>query len=199
MMQTFSQRTSAALKTHTLFRVLLPPFQSFLDVNVRKEIEKDRFVISTTYAAMRTGTTPEEIPIAPLLHAAREIDRKFLQQTSKLPVSININYDDIERIRRQRMEHLVGAVYRVFQEWEQTPRIRTAFARLYTRDQFFQSLSKILHLYNQETKMLSHCVRLPRMIGMARDKVSNTVYSVMENAAQRLAREITRTVYRRNI
>ncbi len=198
MMRTFSERTSKALQAHTLFRIMLPPFQSFLDVNVRKEIEKDRFVITTAYDALSAGTAADEIPIPPLLYAAREIDRKFLQQAATLPVTIDIRYEEIEQIRQQRMERLLHAVYRIFNAWNATPRIRVAVANCYTRDQFLHCLGEILHLYNQETRILSHSVHLPRMVGMARDKISDTVYSVMETTAQRLARELAQTVYRYN-
>lgn len=198
MMRSFSDRTCDALKDHAFFRLLLPPFQSFLDTNVKKEEEKDLFVISTAYRARQEGIPLEEIPIAPLLQEARKIDQKFLQQASMLPITINIQYGDIEQIRRQRMEQLLSAAYRLFQQWEGTPRVRTAFAHLYSREEFSELLRGILHLYIQETIILSHSVRLPRLIGMARDKVSDTVYSVMENVSQRLVTDLTRIMYRRN-
>ena len=124
MMRAFSRRTSEALKEHTLFQLLLPPFQSFLDANVRKEEEKDFLVISSAYKARQEGKTLEQIPIAQLLQEARKIDRKFFQQTSVLPISIDVNYDKIEKIRRLRIEKLFHAAYRLFQQWENTPRIQ---------------------------------------------------------------------------
>ncbi len=198
MLRAFSRGTSEALKKHTLFQLLLPPFQSFLDANVKKEEKKDILVISSAYQAKQEGKPLEEIPIAPLLQKARKIDQEFFQQTSALPISIEIEYGEIEKIRRQRMEQLLGAAYRLFQQWGKTPRIRTVFARLYSRNQFLTWLGGILHLYNQETRILSHSVRMPHLIGVARDKLSDTIYSVMEDVSQQLVIELTRIMYRRN-
>ncbi len=199
MMRAFSRDTSEALKKNTLFRLLLPPFQSFLDANVKKEEEKDFLVISSAYQARQGGKSLEEIPITSLLQEARKIDQKFFQQTSALPFSIEFKYNDIEKIRRLRMEQLFDTSYRLFQQWEKTPRIRTAFARLYSRNQFLVLLREILHLYSQETKILSRSVRLPHLIGVARDKLSNTIYSVMEDVSQQLVTELTQIMYRRNV
>ena len=60
MMEAFSQRTVEGLKGYTLFRLALPAFQSFLDINVGKEVEKDRVVISRA-ASMRSEEHTSEL------------------------------------------------------------------------------------------------------------------------------------------
>ena len=55
MMRQFSARTADRLKQDALFGVLLPVFQEFLDINVSKEIEKDRRVIDCAVAALRSS------------------------------------------------------------------------------------------------------------------------------------------------
>ncbi|MFV1977538.1 MAG: hypothetical protein ACC651_17495 [Candidatus Scalindua sp.] len=177
--------------------MMLPPFQSFLDLNVTKEEKKDNFVISTAYHAIQEGKSLKEITIAPLLQEARKIDQKFLQQTFLLPISINIQYQEVEQIRRQRMELLLCAAYHLFEQWGNKPDIRSTFSKLFNQDQFSEWLYKILHLYNQETKILSHSVRLPSLLGLARNKLSNTIYSIMEDVSQQLITELTQIIYRR--
>jgi len=195
MMQEFSTRTAARLGDYTLFRLLLPAFRAFLDINVRKEIEKDRLVIAC--AAQRAGSAPQEADIQRLLQQAREIDRQFLQQAAVFPVSIHIEYRDIEEFRRRRIERLLELSGRVLAQWETTPRFRAAVAGLYAPDEFRAVLHEILELYSAETKMLSRSVHIPQIFNFARDSLSETVHTVMVGVAKGLAGELTRKVYRR--
>ena len=197
MMQEFSTRTAARLEDYTLFRLLLPAFQAFLDINVRKEIQKDRLVIAAAAAAQRAGRASGEVDVQSLLQQAREIDQQFLQQAAVFPVSIHIEYRDIEQIRARRIERLHTAAYRLFAQWEVTPRFRAAVAGLYAPEEFRALLREILELYSNETKMLSRSVRIPQMFNFARDSLSETVHTVMVNVAQGLAGELTHKVYRR--
>ena len=197
MMQEFSNRTAARLGDHTLFRLLLPAFRSFLDINVRKEIEKDRLVIQHAAAAHRAGCAPQESDIQQLLQQAREIDQKFLQQAAVFPVNIHIEYRDIEQFRRRRIERLLEMSGRLFAQWEVTPRFRAALAGLYTSVEFRARLLEILELYASETKMLSRSVHIPQIFHFARDSLSETVHTVMVGVARGLADELTRQAYRR--
>lgn len=197
MMQEFSTRTATRLGDHTLFRLLLPAFRAFLDINVRKEIEKDRLVILHAAAARRAGGAPQEADIQRLLQQAREIDQRFLQQAAVFPVSIHIEYRDIEEFRRRRIERLLELAGRLLAQWEVTPRFRAAVAGVYAADEFRARLREILELYSAETKMLSRSVRIPQIFNFARDSLSETVHTVMLGVAKELAGELTHKVYRR--
>ena len=197
MMQEFSTRTAARLGDHTLFRLMLPAFRAFLDINVRKEIEKDRLVIMRAADAQRADSTPQDADIQRLLQQAREIDQKFLQQAAVFPVSIHIEYRDIEEFRRRRIERLLELAGRLLAQWETMPRFRAAVARLYSRAEFESLLREILELYSAETKMLSRSVHIPQIFNFARDSLSETVHTVMVSVAKGLATELTRKVYRR--
>lgn len=196
MMQEFSTRTAVRLGDYTLFKLLLPAFRAFLDINVRKEIEKDRLVILRA-AARHAGGAPQEADIQRLLQQAREIDQRFLQQAAVFPVNIHIEYRDIEQYRRRRIERLLELAGRLLAQWEMTPRFRAAVAQLYSRAEFESLLRDILELYSAETKMLSRSVHIPQIFNFARDSLSETVHTVMVSVAKGLAGELTRKVYRR--
>lgn len=197
MLQEFSTRTAVQLGDYTLFRVMLPPFQAFLDINVRKEVEKNRLVIRHAGVAQRGRRTPQEGDIQWLLQQARDIDRKFLQQAAPFPINIHIEYRDIDQLRARRIERLLELAGQLLSQWEVTPRFRTAVARLYSRAEFESLLCEILELYCAETRMLSRSVHIPRIFDSARDSLAETVHSVMVRVARGLAGELTHTVYRR--
>jgi hypothetical protein len=195
-MQTFSRRTVERLARHTLFGLAMPAFQSFLDINVRKEIEKDRRVIATAAEALRAGRAPNPVDAEQLLRDARVIDQAFLRQAAPFPLAIDIRYPDIEPTRRQRIERLLAMSYRLLAHWQSTPRFRQAVAQAYTRGQFQTALGEILHLYALETKSLNRSVRLPTFASLARDKLADTIHSEMETVAGQLASELTDKTYR---
>jgi hypothetical protein len=197
MMQEFSARTIKRLEEHSLFKLLLPVFRSFLEINVRKEIEKDRLAIMHAAAAQRAGGTPGQTDLEALLQEAREIDQRFLREAAVFPVNIRIEYRDIEQFRRRRIEMLLAAAHALLVRWEATPRFRSAVAALYTRGEFEALLREIMQIYGAETRALSHSVRIPSIFNIARDSLSDTVYSVMTGVATDLAGELSRQVYRR--
>ena len=196
-MQTFSRRTVEGLTRHSLFGLMLPAFQTFLATNVRKEIDKDQRVIDTAAAALRAGRAPAAADAEQLLHDARAIDQAFVRDAAPFPISLDIRYPDIEPTRRQRIERLLTLSYRLLDHWQATPRLRQAVAQAYPREQFHAALREILHLYALETRLLNRSVRLPALIGMARDRLAETIYSEMKAVADLLANELTEMAYRR--
>jgi hypothetical protein len=197
MMREFSARTIRRLEDHSLFRLLLPVFRSFLEINVHKEIDKDRLAILHAATVQRAGGTPGPADVETLLQQAREIDQRFLRDAAVFPVNIRIEYRDIESFRRRRVEMLLAASHALFARWEVTPRFREAVALLYSRGEFEALLREVMQLYGAETRALSRSVRIPSIFNLARDSISETVNSVMTGVAADLAGELTRQVYRR--
>jgi hypothetical protein len=197
MMREFSARTIRRLESHTLFGLLLPVFRSFFEINVRKEIEKDRLAILHAAATWRAGGAPGPADVEALLQQAREIDQRFLRDAAVFPVNIRIEYRDIDSFRRRRVEMLLAASHALFARWQATPRFRAAVAAQYKRGEFEALLREIMQLYGAETRALSRSVRIPSIFNLARDSISDTVNSVMTGVATDLAGELTRKVYRR--
>lgn len=195
-MEAFSQRTVEGLKAYTLFRLALPPFKSFLDINVSKEVEKDRIVIVQAARLLQSGTTPDPDHVAALLQEAREIDQTFVRKAAMFPIDIKIQYQDIEHYRQQRIELLLKASYRILAQWQEVRSFRTAVNELYSELQFRDLLYDILRLYAMETRMLSRSVRIPRLLSLGRDAVTQTISKVMEQEAKALARSLAHKVYR---
>lgn len=198
MLQAFSQRTIEGLKGYALFRLALPPFQSFLDINVGKEIEKDRGVITQAAIMQQSGTEPGPELITKLLLQAREIDQSFIRNAAMFPIDIKIQYQDIEYYRQQRIELLLHTTYRILNKWQDVSPFRAAMNELYNEVQFRDLLHSILKLYAMETRMLSRSVRIPHLFALLREGVTQTITKVMEQEAEGLARLLARMVYRRN-
>ena len=198
MMEAFSRHTVEDLKSYTLFRLALPPFQSFLNINVGKEVEKDRLVILQAASLHESGIRPDSAHVAALLQQAREIDQTFVRKAAMFPIDIQIRYQDIERYRQRRTELLLQLSYRILTQWQDVSSFRAAVNELYDEAQFQELLHDILRLYAMETRMLSHSVRIPHLLGLARDAVTQIITDIMEQEAEALARSLAHVVYRRS-
>lgn len=195
LMTLFSRRTTESLKRHALFRLMLPTFQSFLDFNLGKEIEKDRCIIQHAESIVHAGKTPGDTDIQFLLDRAREIDRTFLQEINPLPIKIQIQYHAIETIRLQRITQVLDFCYSLLRQWQGGGQFRTAIQTLHNDDEFERMIYSTLRLYCQETRQLSHSIRIPLIMGIARDSLSQVVYDVMDSTANQLAIEVRRRFY----
>lgn len=196
MMREFSQRTVIGLKEYKLFKFLLPPFKSFLEINLDKEIDKQREIILCAMEAMKLDRPPADIYTHQLLQKARQIDQIFLHKASSISSAIDIPYHEIDQIRQRRIEHLIEAIYQILVEWKDTVKFRAVIAELYNRDQFQLFLKEILHLYIMETKILSNSVKIPLKLSRFSDSLKETVHTVMKNVADELVPDLTSKVFK---
>jgi hypothetical protein len=197
MLREFSRRTVAGLKRYALFKLLLPPFKTFLDINLDKELDKHREVIAVARAAARSGTPPGPAETEQLLQRARAIDQEFLRKAQSVSAALDIRYPEIDPIRRRRFELVSTAAYQILDGWGAGTRFRTAIRGRYPREQFHSLLREILNLYIQETGALSRSVKIPRALARFSDALIAAVHAAMQEAAGQLALELTDKVYRR--
>ena len=196
MMREFSQQTIDGLKAYKLFKLLLPPFKSFLEINLEKEIDKNQAVVACAVAAVRLGQPPGHAYTEQLLRQSRDIDRAFLQRAQSLSSAIQINYPEIDRVRQRRIELVIGAAYQVLTQWQGGKALRQVIAGLYNREQFRLLLLEILNLYIEETRVLSKSVKIPRQLTHFRDSLINTVHTVMRQVAGQLVPDLTGRVFK---
>jgi len=191
MMQEFSIRTIDKLNDYKLFKILLPTFKTFLEINLEKEVEKDSLVIQYAAKKAKSSQASHRSAVTQLLDKARVIDQKFVQRTSIFPIAINIRYHDIERIRQQRIELQICEVCKLFNHWQHPLGLRAVITNLYTQQQFRELLKEVLHLYSMETRMLSNSIEIPRILNMARDSLGQKLFNSMERSADEISSELS--------
>lgn len=195
MIEQLSLRTQTSLDGYKLFRHLLPSFSEFFELNLSKEVRKDSLVIRHAATAQALGTPPDSGDVEKLLHAARKIDREFTRQITPLPIRIDIQYDDIEPVRKTRFRLLLDESYRLFVQLEITPGFRVAVREIYSGEEFRILICYMLHLYTVETRLLNRSVVIPLPLHPLKDAMTSAINSVMEREAVQLGEEITRRVY----
>lgn len=198
ILETFSQRTVTALRAVLPLRLALPRIESFLAENIAKEAEKDGLVIQRVSEALGEGRTPDEETLRQLLAASKEIDRAFLARVGDFPIGIVIRYEEIEPVRMQRIKRMQAAACQILEAWRQHVAIggRAAIRSIYSRSEFERLLFDLMRLYARETQTLSRSLRLPALLVPLRERLAQSLYSVMNEVAVRLANEVAAIVYR---
>lgn len=174
LLRAYSRRCLAAVP------IPLGPLEALLAANVEKEVRKDALAIQSGH------------DIEKLLRHAREIDREFVAKLERFPlVRLHIRYEDIEPIRRRRMERLLAAAAALARApWRG---IRAAVRARYARAEFETLLGEHLRLYAREVHALSRAVRLGALVAPLRARLLET----MEAQADCLAREVADLLYAR--
>ena len=168
-------------------RVALGPLEPILALNVDKEVRKDALVI----AQAAQPAAPDSL--SALLARAREIDREFLAGLGRFPVRLEIRYEDVEPIRRRRMERLFDAAARLLRPpWRG---LRPAVRACYDEAEFAALLGEHLRLYALEVHALNRSVRVPALMAPLRGVIADRLRAIMELESKALACGVTRLLY----
>ncbi|OIQ99242.1 hypothetical protein GALL_186500 [mine drainage metagenome] len=196
ILEAYSRCTIAALRAILPLRLALPRLESFLADNVAKEAAKDALVISRVGEALAAGLTPGEEMVRQLLAAGKEVDRAFLDRVSDFPIGIVIRYEEIDPLRLQRIGRMQQAARLILARTGGRGDVRSAIRGCYRCGEFEQLLLDLMRLYAQETRALSRSLRLPALLVPLRERIAQSLYDVMVDAAAGLASDVAGSVYR---
>ncbi|MGD0280967.1 MAG: hypothetical protein ABSB95_01240, partial [Dissulfurispiraceae bacterium] len=97
---------------------LLRIFQKYIDINVMKEVEKDRLIIEHASAVFRYGGEIGHAYVEEVFEETKDVDREYIRKLSLPLVSIKVRYEDIADIRKERIRCLSLAVCSLLSAWD---------------------------------------------------------------------------------
>ena len=198
ILEAYSRRTIAALRTVLPLRVALPHLEPVFARNVAKETQKDALVIRRAGETVAAGRQSDRDVLSGLLDATKEIDRAFLARVGTLPIGIVVPYHEIAPIRMQRIERLFAAAGRIIGAWHVGRGLRAVLQESYPRAELERLLWDLLRLYAVETRVLSRSVQLPVLVVPLREHIAQRLYETMSDIARGLAGEMALMVFRKN-
>ncbi len=159
----------------------LPFFSDYLDANVKKEVDKDRLIIETAAGEYAAGKASCELDMEDIFEKTKRIDRAFMDTLFIPTLSFHIRYSDFADIRIQRIWLISKTVYALLKNWPDTASFSEAARSAYTETEFRERLTRILHLYNEETRILSKSIRLFGPLNKAVNSFADAMYQAMED------------------
>ncbi len=196
ILETYSRRTTHALRKALPLRLALPHLEPVLARNVAKEVRKDALVIGRAAQALAAGAPPGRDAVDALLTQSKAIDGDFLARVGGFPVGIVVRYDEILPLRKQRVERLLDAAYAILEAWRDGRRLREALGARYTQAELESLIAGVLRLYAMETRALSRAVRLPALLRPAQDAIGQRLFAIMDAEGASIARDAARAAFR---
>ncbi|HZM34792.1 MAG TPA: hypothetical protein VFC18_09875 [Burkholderiales bacterium] len=164
--------------------------EQVLALNLAKEVRKDTMVIHAAAA-------PAEAALDVLVERTKGIDRDFLERVAHFPVRVLVRYEEIEPVRRRRIERLFVAAQRVLAAWVPEQGAREALCAAFPGAQLETLLHELLSLYGEETLALSRSVRVPVLLRPLRDAAARRLVAIMDRVSARLAKEAAAAMHLR--
>jgi hypothetical protein len=187
MMYEFSRRSLDRLSGRSLLLNSLPFFSTYLDSNVKKEVEKDRLIIEEAAVAYKSGRPVCDLDLEDIFEKTKKVDKTFLENLLIPSFSLTVRYSDFADIRIQRIWRISRTVYTLLANWRDTSSFTDATRNAYTVNEFKDILAEILHLYNQETRMLSKSIRIFPPFNKAVSTYVETLFQAMEETTEDMA------------
>ncbi len=186
MMFEFSRRSLDRLGSQAFLINALPFFSTYLDANVKKEVDKDRLIIGEAFSACAAGIPVCDLDLEDIFDKTKNIDKIFLK---RLPLSSSfvVCYSDFADIRLRRIWRIARTVYALLEHWPEPSSFDDAVRKTYTESKFREIIAEILHLYSEETKMLGRSLRLLPPFNTAAQKFTDTLFQAMEAVTDDIA------------
>jgi hypothetical protein len=189
MMHEFSRRSLELVHTRSLLSRTLSFFSSYLEGNIKKEVDKDGLIIREAAAAYAAGRPACDLDLEELFERTKEIDKAFLDGLLIPSFTISVRYSDFADIRIQRIWLIIRTVYALLKNWPDTASFRDAVTKAFSGNEFREIITEILRLYDLETRMLEDAIRSPFRKSIS--EYLETLYRAMETVKRELADEYT--------
>ncbi len=195
MMHEFSRRSLDRISGGTLLSMARSFFSTYMQANVRKEIEKDRLIIEEAAAAYEAGRPACDLDLEDIFEKTKGTDSRFLEGLMIPSFSIVVHYGDFADIRIQRIWRISKTVYALLGRWPEEASFADAAKASFSEDEFRSIIGELLHLYSMETRMLGEAIRSPFRAAIS--AAGETLFRAMEEAKEELANDCAKMIYER--
>jgi len=191
----FSRITLKRLSGISLLARPLQIFKKRMDMNVMKEVEKDRLIVEHASAAFHRGGEVGPAYVDEVFEKTKDVDREYIKRLSLPLVSIEVRYEDIADIRKQRIGCLSRSVCSLLSAWDDSESFEDAVKTTFTAGRFQETLSDILHLYNLETMKLNRSIKLPPPFNRGMESFAEALFEAMEESTNEVADGCVQKIY----
>jgi hypothetical protein len=195
MMESFSRQSLSHAGKHSLLFASLPFFSVYLDANVKKEVDKDRLIIEMAAREYDAGRPACDLDLEDVFEKTKQVDKAFLNTLSIPALSFHLRYSDFADIRIHRIWLISKTVYALLDNWPEDASFVYAARKAYTGIKFKERLVEILHLYNEETRILSNSLHLFGPLNKAIGTYAEIMYQVMEEIADDITDVFTKKIF----
>lgn len=195
LMEDFSRQSLNRLNSQKTLLTSLPFFSAYQDANVKKEVDKDRIIIMEAAGAFASDRPMCDLDLEEIFEKTKEVDKVFLNRLLIPPFTLSVRYSDFADIRIQRIWIISKTIYRLLAHWPEDASFTDAVRNAYSEKKFKDILSEVLHLYNEETRMLSKSIRNLGPLRSAVSAYNNALYQAMEDVREEITMSAVQRIF----
>ncbi len=191
----FSKLTLKRLSSISLLSRPLQIFKKRMDMNVMKEVEKDRLIVEHASTVFHRGGEIGPAYVDEVFEKTKDVDREYIRKLSLPLVSIEVRYEDIGDIRKQRIGYLSRAVCSLLSAWDDSESFEDAVKTTFSAVRFQETITDILHLYNIEAMKLNRSIKLPPPFNRGMESFTEALFEAMEESTKEVADGCVQKIY----
>lgn len=170
-----------------------PVFKKFVDERTRKDLSYYSLCLDLALEIHEAGCKASEEDIDDLLEETKEIDRKFLRVLSHLPLRISMDYEEINKFRRERTILLLHLYLKLLNAGDEDATYEEMVKGAYKKKDFIELNNSLLNLYAEETFIINSSLK--SLIPMDVETLSHRLFCTMQDMGRKLNREVADEIY----
>lgn len=174
-----------------------PVFKKFVDERVKKDLSYYRLCLDLVFRLNDKGLRVSKEDIDDLLDDAKDIDKKFINAISYLPLRLTMDYETIDKFRRERTVLLVNLYLKLLKRGDENTTYKEMVKGSYKKKEFIELNNNLLDLYAEETFIINSSLRT--LIPMDVNAMANRLYCTMQDMGRGLNTEVANEIYEKKL
>ncbi|MBI5198815.1 MAG: hypothetical protein HZA09_02230 [Nitrospirae bacterium] len=174
-----------------------PVFKKFVDERVKKDLSYYRLCLDLALSLNDKGSRVSREDIDDLLDDAKDIDKKFINAISYLPLRLTMDYEKIDKFRRERTVLLVNLYLKLLKRGNEKITYKEMVKGSYKKKEFIELNNNLLDLYAEETFIINSSLRT--IIPMDVNAMANRLYCTMQDMGRGLNTEVANEIYEKKL
>jgi hypothetical protein len=174
-----------------------PVFKKFVDERVKKDLSYYRLCLDLALRLNDKGLRVSKEDIDDILDDAKDIDKKFINAISYLPLRLTMDYEKIDKFRSERTVLLVNLYLKLLKRGNENITYKEMVKGSYKKKEFIELNNNLLDLYAEETFIINSSLRT--LIPMDVNAMANRLYCTMQDMGRGLNTEVANEIYEKKL
>ncbi len=170
-----------------------PVFKKFVDERVKKDLSYYCLCLDLAMRLHEEGSGVSREDIEGIIEDAKEIDKKFIRAISYLPLRLTMDYEKIDKFRKERTNLLVGLYLKLLKTGDESVTYNDMVKEAYKKKEFIELNNNLLDLYAEETFVINSSLK--SLISIDINGMANRLYCTMQDMGRGLNTDVANEIY----
>lgn len=170
-----------------------PVFKKFVDERVKKDLSYYCLCLDLAMRLHEEGSLVSKEDIEGIIEDAKEIDKKFIRAISYLPLRLTMDYEKIDKFRKERTNLLVDLYLKLLKTGDESVTYNDMVKEAYKKKEFIELNNNLLDLYAEETFVINSSLK--SLVSIDINGMANRLYCTMQDMGRGLNTDVAEEIY----